>query len=145
MERDKLIESVRREKKVYFLASKGGKLIGKDFPRLKRSQIDHSILRNELRARLDYPDTWRNEVQIKINGETAIIADAVFSRAGRIYFVEIDNRATMQSNISKIKKYAEIMRGLNRPAVLIWYTLYESRKSKLREACEKHNVNCEIY
>lgn len=145
MERDKLIESVRREKKVYFLASKGGKLIGKDSPRLKRSQIDHSILRNELRARLDYPETWRNEVPIKINGETAIIADAVFSRAGCIYFVEIDNRATMQSNISKIKKYAEIMRGLNRPAVLIWYTLYESRKSKLREACKKHNVNCEIY
>lgn len=145
MECDKLIDSVRRESKVYFLANKGSDLIGKENPRLKRSQIDHAVLRNELRAILNFPQDWRNEVPIKINEKIIVVADAVFTRNNRIYFVEIDNRANMQTNNTKIKKYADIIRNLNKPATLVWYTLIESRKIKLRESCEKHGVNCEIY
>src|SRR5690625_3733717 len=81
MENDKLVGSLRRESKVYYLAGKGGDLIGKDNPRLKRSQVDHAIMRNELRARLGNPKDWRNEVPIKLNGEVVVIADAVYSGA----------------------------------------------------------------
>lgn len=145
MECDKLIDSVRRESKVYFLANKGGDLIGKENPRLKRSQIDHAVLRNELRAILNFPKDWRNEVPIKINGKVIVVADAVFTLNNRIYFVEIDNRANMQTNNTKIKKYADIIRNLNNPATLVWYTLIESRKKKLRDTCEKYGINCELY
>lgn len=145
MEQDRLIGSIRRESKVYYLAGKGGDLIGKDNPRLKRSQIDHAVLRNELRARLGYPKDWRNEVPIKINGEVVVVADAVYSEGGRLYFVEIDNQTSMQTNNSKIKRYAKIVRNLNQSATLGWYTLVESRKRKLRENSEKAGINCRIY
>ena len=98
MEQDRLVASVRRESKVYYLAGKGGDLIGKNNPRLKRSQIDHAVLRNELRAKLGYPKDWRNEVPIKINGKTIVVADAVYTEGSRLYFVEIDNQTSMQSN-----------------------------------------------
>lgn len=140
-----MVASVRRESKVYYLAGKGGDLIGKNNPRLKRSQIDHAVLRNELRAKLGYPKDWRNEVPIKINGKTIVVADAVYTEGGRLYFVEIDNQTSMQANNSKIKRYAEIVRSLNRPATLGWYTLVESRKTKLRENTEKAGINCRIY
>ena len=145
MERDKLIESIRRERKVYFIAHKGGQLIGKDNPRLKRSQIDHAIMRNDLYTQLGCPADWRNEVPIKINGKNLLVADAVFTNNGRFYFIEIDNKTSMQTNNAKIRRYAEIIRNLNRPATLVWYALIESRKKKLRESCEKYGINYEIY
>lgn len=145
MENDKLVGSLRRESKVYYLAGKGGDLIGKDNPRLKRSQIDHAIMRNELRARLGNPKDWRNEVPIKLNGEVVVVSDAVYSEGGRLYFVEIDNQTSMQTNNSKIKRYTKVVRALDRPATLGWYTLVESRKTKLRENTEKAGINCRIY
>src|SRR5690625_1026639 len=145
MENDKLVGSLRRESKVYYLAGKGGDLIGKDNPRLKRSQIDHAVMRNELRARLGYPKDWCNEVPIKINGEVIVIADAVYSEGGRLYFVEIDNQTSMQTNNSKIKRYAKIVRNLKQSATLGWYTMVESRKRKLRENTEKAGIHCHIY
>lgn len=145
MEQDRLIGSIRRESKVYYLAGKGGDLIGRDNPRLKRSQIDHAVMRNELRARLGYPKDWRNEVPIKISGEVVVVADAVYSEGGRLYFVEIDNQTSMQTNNSKIKRYAKIVRNLKQSATLGWYTLVESRKRKLRENTEKAGINCRIY
>ncbi len=137
--------SIRRESKVYYLAGKGGDLIGKNNPRLKRSQIDHAVMRNELRALLGYPRDWRNEVPIKINGEVIVVSDAVYSEGGRLHFVEIDNQTSMQTNNSKIKRYAKIFRNLNQPATLGWYTLIESRKKKLRENTEKAGIDCRIY
>jgi len=145
MERDKLIDSVRRESKVYFIAHKGGDLIARDNPRLKRSQIDHAIMRNELRARLGNPKDWRNEVPIKIDGKVIIVADAVYTVNNWIYFVEVDNRTSMQTNNSKIKRYAKVVKNLKQPAALVWYTLIESRKKKLKENTEKAGLNCRVY
>lgn len=145
MERDNLIDSVRRDRKIYFLSRRGSDLIGVEKQRLKQAQIDHAIMRNELRSKLNYPKDWRNEVPIKINGEVFVVADAVYSEGGRIYFVEIDNKMSMQSNNHKIKRYAEIIHGLNRPATLGWYTLVESRKEKLRENCAKAGIDCRIF
>jgi len=145
MESDKLIASLRREKKVYYVIYKGSDFIGRNNPRLKQLEIDHALLRNDLYIRLGCPKDWRKEVPININGEKALVADAVFTKGNVIYFVEVDNRTSMQTNNSKIKKYAKVFRGLNRPATLVWYTLIKSRKDKLRDNCERAGVSCRIY
>ena len=145
MESDKLIASLRREKKVYYVIYKGSDFIGRNNPRLKQLEIDHALLRNDLYIRLGCPKDWRKEVPININGEKALVADAVFTKGNVIYFVEVDNRTSMQTNNSKIKRYAEVFNGLNRPATLVWYTLINSRKVKLRKTCEMVGVNCRIF
>src|SRR5690625_1850972 len=127
------------------MASRGGDLIGKENPRLMQSQIDHAVMRNDLRAKLGYPSDWKNEVPIKLNGEKIVIADAVYTHNRRIYFVEIDNRTSMQTNNSKIKRYAKVLPNLQKPATLVWYTLSKSRKKKLRENSEKSGLDCRVY
>lgn len=145
MESDRLIGSVRRESKVYYLAGKGGDLIGRENPRLKRSQIDHAVLRNDLYLRLGLPANWKKEVEIKLNSNKVLVADAAFTEGDRMYFIEIDVNSSMQANNSKIKRYAEIVRNLNCPSTIIWYTLIEARKKILRENCVKVGVDCRIY
>lgn len=145
MESDNLIGSLRREKKVYYIAYKGSDLIDRNNPRLKRSEIDHAILRNDLYMRLGCPKDWRKEVPININGEKTLVADAVFTKGDRICFVEVDNKTAMRTNVTKIKKYAKVFNGLNRPSTLVWHTLIDSRKDKLRKICEEYGVDCEVY
>src|SRR5699024_11804078 len=67
LEEDKLIKSVRRNKKIYFVTNKGNDLIGKGNTRLKRSEIDHSLMRNDLYIKLGMPDSWKKESRIIIN------------------------------------------------------------------------------
>src|SRR5690625_4021360 len=110
MESDKLIASLRREKKVYYVINKGSDFIGRNNPRLKQSEIEHALLRNNLYICLGCPKDWRKEVPININGEKALVADAVFTEGNVIYFVEVDNRTSMQTNYSKIRRYAEVDR-----------------------------------
>lgn len=141
MEKDKLVDSIRLGCKVYFNTRKGSDLIGRSNPRLKRSEVEHSLLRNDAYALLGYPRNWRKEVPIKKNGELFVRADAVYSKDGRIYFVEIDNRATMQTNIAKIKRYSIVFTSLRADAVLVWYTLVNARKKRLAKACDKLGVN----
>lgn len=145
LECDKLITSTMRDRKVYYITQKGGDFIARDNPKLLRSQIDHSIMRNSLQKLLGYPSDWKAEVPIKIDGEVVLTSDAVYTKGGRIYFVEVDNRTSMQSNNAKIKRYANITKSLGRPATLVWYTLVESRKDKLRENTEKAGIDCRIY
>src|SRR5690625_856923 len=144
MEKDRLIDSVRHGCKVYFNTRKGSDLIGRSNPRLKRSEVEHSLLRNDAYALLGYPRNWRKEVPIKKNGELFVRADAVYSKDGRIYFVEIDNRATMQTNIAKIKRYSTVFTSLRADATLVWYTLVNARKKRLAETCDKFGINYRI-
>src|SRR5690625_1040176 len=90
MEKDKLINSVRYEKKIYYLSNRGGERIGKSNPRIKRNQIQHTLMRNDLYIKLGMPKSWKKEAPIVINDEIVLISDARFKRGNQYHFVEID-------------------------------------------------------
>src|SRR5690606_6612046 len=107
MEKDKLIDSVRYEKKIYYLSNKGKQQIGSSQGELKKSQIIHVLMRNDLYIRLGMPKEWYKERLVKW-GDNKLIPDATFKQKGEFHFVEIDNRQTMKTNEDKIKKYKEL-------------------------------------
>src|SRR5699024_7435835 len=108
LEKDKLIKSVRYEKKIYYLSNRGSDKIGKTGTNLKKSWITHTLMRNDLYIKLGMPNTWQKEIPINKNDAVFIIPDAMFKLNGEFYFVEIDNTQTMKTNIEKIKKYKEL-------------------------------------
>lgn len=148
MERDKLLTAVRYEKKIYYLTNRGKERVGSTKGKLKRENITHTLMRNDLYIKLNTPKDWRTEVPITFNDET-LIPDAMYENQGILTFVEIDNVQTMKTNCEKIKKYKELSRVIfhkkRHHPVLIWYSLSEIRKEKLRIACEKYGVKYKIY
>lgn len=68
---------------------------------------------------------------------------------GKYYFAEVDNVQTMRTNIDKIKKYEELFEIIYQQKkhypTLIWYTLSDVRKEKLRKECERQGINYKIY
>ncbi|ALX50487.1 hypothetical protein AOX59_18980 [Lentibacillus amyloliquefaciens] len=149
MERDRLISSIRKEQKIYYLTNTGKQQIGSSQAELKQSWVTHVLMRNDLYIELGMPGDWRKEVPAKINGEMLLIPDAMFTRNGESHFVEIDNKQKMQTNIEKIKKYKKLSDAvfgqLNHTPTLIWYSLSDIRKEKLKSACERYGVKFKIY
>ena len=149
MERDRLLLSVRTEQKVYYLSNKGKERIGSNQAELKKNKIVHTLMRNDLYIILGMPSDWRNEKPIKLNGEVFLIPDATFKNKGEFHFVEIDNKQTMRTNTDKIKKYKDLSKVIfdnyNHTPTLIWYTLSDVRKKKLKEVCETLGVKFRIY
>ena len=143
LEKRKLINSVRYEKKIYYLSNKGSERIGKGGVNLKKSWIQHTLMRNDLFIKLGQPEGWKKEVPIYNGDEVYLIPDAMFKKNGVYHFVEIDNTQTMKTNIEKIKKYKQLK--FKHEPVLIWYSLSDIRKEKLRLACEKAGIKFEIY
>lgn len=149
MEKDKLINSVRHDKKIYYLSSRGGERIGTSYIRLKRNQIEHNLMRNDLYIKLNMPESWKKEAPIVINGDVVLISDARFKSQGQHHFVEVDNKQSMRANYDKIKKYKEVFKMIYRQhkyhPTLIWYTLSDLRKDKLEQACRKAGIKYQIY
>ena len=148
MEKEKLINAVRYEKKIYYLSNKGKQQIGSHQGELKKSQIIHALMRNDLYIRLGMPKEWYKERPVKW-GDNKLIPDVTFKRNGEFHFVEIDNRQTMKTNEEKIKKYKElshvIFQQYNHRPTIIWYSLSEVRKKKLKQLCEKYSIKYRIY
>ena len=148
MERDKLLLSVRYERKIYYLSNRGKERIGSNQCKLKRDKIKHTLMRNDMYIKLGMPSDWKKEYPIKFGNET-IIADAMYRENGVFHFVEVDNVQAMKTNYEKIKKYRElstlIKKQYNHVPVLIWYTLSETRKVKLHDACVKNGLKFKIY
>src|SRR5690606_2159831 len=148
MEKDKLINSVRYEKKIYYLSNKGKQQIGSNQGELKKSQIIHALMRNDLYIRLGMPKEWHKERPVKW-GDNKLIPDVTFKQRGEFHFVEIDNKQTMKTNEEKIKKYKElshvIFQQYNHRPTIIWYSLSEVRKKKLKQLCEKYSIKYRIY
>lgn len=149
MERGQLISSVRREKKIYFLTNRGSDRVCRTKTRLKKSQITHTLMRNDLYIQLGMPSSWKKEIPIRKNEEIIIIPDAMFKKNNKFYFVEIDNKQSMRTNNDKIKKYKVlselIYNQFQHYPTLIWYTLSDIRKKRLRETCEKEGIKNIIY
>ena len=149
MEKDRLISSIRTEHKIYFLSNRGKELIGSNQGELNKKLIVHTLMRNDLYIRLGMPKDWIKEKPIKLDGEVFLIPDASFNKNGKLHFVEIDNKQTMKTNIEKIKKYKElsgvIFEQFNHMPTLIWYTLSEVRKEKIKETCTKAGLRFVVY
>lgn len=148
MEKDKSIASIRQEFKVYYLSNRGKNRIGSNQTELKKSLIKHTLMRNDLYIKLGMPSDWKIETPITW-GENKLIPDALYMKKGEFQFIEIDNTQTMQTNVDKIKKYKELSKVIfgqhKHTPTLIWYTLSDIRKRKLKESCEKTGVKYKIY
>lgn len=148
MEKDRIISSVRREKKIYYLSNRGKEQIGSNQSSLKRNKINHTLMANDLYIHLGMPNTWKRESKATFNDEV-IISDAMYINHGKYVFVEIDNVQTMRTNIDKIKKYERLFNIIyNQQKIkptLIWYTLSDVRKEKLSAACRKSNIEYKVY
>src|SRR5690625_5255195 len=148
MEKDRTLLSVRHEQKIYYLSNRGKERIGSNQSRLKRNKIKHTLMRNDLYIKLGLPSTWKSEVPINVNGKTLLIADAMYTKGKKYYFVEIDNVQTMRTNYDKIKKYKQLFDMIceqGKYPILIWYTQSKTRKEKLEKSCKKNGVNYQIY
>src|SRR5690625_6050284 len=99
-------------------------------------------MRNDLYIKLGMPASWKKEVPVNFNNET-LIPDAMYMENGKYMFVEIDNVQTMRTNYDNIKKYKElskiIFKQYSHHPTLIWYSLSNVRKEKLKKACEKQD------
>lgn len=150
MEKDKLISSIRTERKIYFLSNEGKNMIGSTQGDLKKSMIDHTLMRNELYIKLGMPKNWRKEVPIKFNGiEKYLIPDAMYNQGNHFTFIEIDNKQAMPTNIDKIKKYSEFFKEMyeqyGEHPTLIWRVNSDAKGKRLAAECGEREVSYKIY
>lgn len=148
MEKEGLIKSVRYETKVYYISNKGKQQIGGNKKELNKSQIVHCLMRNDLFIKLGMPKGWIKEQPITWDGKR-LIPDATYKNTGEFHFVEIDHRQVMATNVEKIKKYKDlsnlIAMNYNHKPTVIWYSLSETRKKRLKAECEKAGIKFIIY
>lgn len=150
IEKEGTIKSFRYERKIYFLSNQGKEQIGSSQEDLKKSQITHALMRNDLYIKMGMPAYWQKEVPIRFNEvDNFLISDATFNEGNKFFFVEIDNKQTMRTNSDKIERYGRFFKAMyqhyGEHPTLIWYTLSEVKKNKLSEACKKAGIKFSIY
>ena len=126
--------SFREGENIYYLNQEGRERVSSKKVRKKTLQARHFLMRNDVYIAYNQPATWKNEVRIKAGDDLVLIADAMFERSGRYYFVEVDHTQKMNQNRSKIEKYKKIKQ--NNDFTLIWITLTEYRRKQLISLCE---------
>jgi Replication-relaxation len=146
------LNHTRMHENIYYLSKKGRDYVGTDRVIKKTMQMEHKLMRNDVRIYYDYPADWRNEVEQKmtIGGKKkSIVADAVFTLDGTMYFVEIDNEQKMINNKRKIDFYKDFFRlageKLNKECVLIFYTNTELRRKQLYDYGQQQDVTIGVF
>lgn len=155
---EEYLHVVRSNQKVVYLNKEGRQLIGSENEIKKSILFDHMLLANDAYIHYGCPFDWKREypidfaqepeynfgIQIKglnVVKKKTIIPDAVFSRNGYVYLVEIDNTRSMQDNRKKIKNYveswSEIRTHFKSNPKLCIFTLSEKRKQEFKKLCEK--------
>lgn len=133
MEKMGYIKSVRLDKKIYYVNT-----------RLKKKEVQHILMRNDIYIMYNMPSSWQKEVPLRQNREILLIPDAMFKKNNEYCFVEVDYMQQMKVNYEKIEKYKEVSRMIFRQykhhPTLIFYTLSESRKDKIRKYSNKIGV-----
>lgn len=124
---------------IYYLSALGREYVDCDKIRKKTNQVQHIITRNQFWLFYKCPRDWRNEVKIS-DGQTTVIADAVFASNGFMHFLEVDRLQQMKENRKKIERYRKLMDSLVKqfgyyPSI-IWVTTTEHRKKQLEKASE---------
>jgi hypothetical protein len=109
-------------------------------------------MRNDIWLHYYSPASWRIEEGMKfMDGlrEVWLVPDATFSLKGQYHFVEVDRTQKMMENRKKIELYSKlnplIKKQFGYEPVLVFYTISELRKNKLKEYCKELNVSCIIY
>ncbi|WEG14023.1 replication-relaxation family protein [Pullulanibacillus sp. KACC 23026] len=121
--------------KVYYLNQEGCSFVNSKKTRHKNQNIDHVLLRNQFYIYTGKPDSWRNEVKVKL-GALTIIPDAMFNDGTFDVFLEVDMQQTMQENANKVARYKRLKQFTKKPFMLVFVTDLESRRQKLIKLCE---------
>lgn len=149
MESEKLINSVRREQKIYYLTKKGRQYVGssKDVP--GKQVIEHILMRNQLYIRLGCPGTWRTErpISLKDSG-VRIVPDAMYNVKNLYYFIEVDRSQPMSENRKKIDQYTILkdafLQQFGEEPILLFYVMTDNRKKAIN-AYAHGKIRCKIY
>lgn len=131
---------------IYYLSQAGRAYVDCQKVRKKGSHVKHIVMRNQFWLFYNCPKDWQNEVKIS-NGNCSVVTDAMFTRNGFKYFLEVDNLQTMKANRDKITRYKDLMTSLLQQfgyiPTLVWLTTTELRKKQLEEACR--GLKCLVY
>lgn len=137
--------------KVFYLNKNGREQVGCSVVRKKTQNVRHFLIRNDYFIHVGCPDTWKNEIKITHEpSNVTVVCDAVYSKNGRDYLVEIDHLQAMAKNRRKVHKYRCLFESgaFRRPTYLIWITTTEYRRRLLLDLCHGLNVrvflDCEI-
>ncbi|MGP9043317.1 replication-relaxation family protein [Cytobacillus kochii] len=155
---EEYLNIVRSNQKIVYLNKDGRNLIGSDKEVKKSVLFDHMLLCNQAYVHYNCPLDWKREYVIEISQEPeysfgiqikgltvvnkqTLIPDAVFSRNGYVYLIEIDNTRSMQDNRKKISKYREMWPEIGKhfglmPKLCI-FTFSDQRKREFEQLCNK--------
>lgn len=133
------------KEKVYYLNKCGRSLIGSDKDVKKTSNLEHTLLRNNVYLHLNCPIDWCNESVLEYEVEQAnsygiimkglsvatkckMVADAVYTRNGYTHIVEIDNVRDMKDNRKKLQSYVDCFKYIDTPRLEIFTTTLDRKR-----------------
>lgn len=139
------LNTVRLGENVYYLNAVGRERVGATKVLKKTHQITHHLMRNSLYLAHGCPSTWKNEVKLAVRNEVTVIADALFTMAGRYFICEVDNAQKMNENKVKIAKHRRLIElaVFEKPPKFVWITTTEYRRKQLAKLCE--GLDAKIY
>jgi len=143
----------RLHENVYYLSKQGRDYVGSTEIINKSAQLEHKLMRNDVRIYYGCPPGWKNEAEVVIKTrdlkEVKMIADASFEMQGTTFIVEIDNKQSMANNYKKIDFYARafpvLERSNRKDLVLLFYTNTEFRKQKIDSYCKDKNITAWVF
>ena len=134
---------------IYHLNKNGRDRIDSKKVRKKTNQVTHFLMRNEVYILYGCPKQWALEQPVEIPGVIKVVPDATFILGDRWFFVEVDNKQSLQKNRDKIARYKKMKETQAFQTQygyfpkLIWMAATEARKRKLKTLCE--GLDCEFY
>lgn len=142
----------REGEAVYYLNQKGREITGCEKEYKWTEQVEHYLMRNDLYIHFGCPKDWNPEQKIKFQvrdqlrlTEKIITTDVVFTKDGKYYLVEVDRKQSMTENKKKIRQYAELQNAMRQKfgnPVIVFYTVSNLRKERLKQWCHEYGLNC---
>lgn len=103
--------------------------------RHKNQNVDHVLLRNQFYIYSGKPESWKNEIRVKVN-DFIIIPDAMYNDGAQDVFLEVDINQTMKENAEKIARYKRLRKLSGRSFLVVFVTDIESRRRRLKSLCD---------
>jgi len=125
---------------IYYLNKNGREYVGCDKIRKRGGHVAHTIMRNDAWLFYGCPSDWKNEVKVS-DGNSHVVTDAMFMKALRYHFLEVDRTQPMKENKLKIARYKELERNglikekLGHFPTIVFITTTELRRKQIIEAC----------
>lgn len=137
------LNSFQDVEKIYYLNKAGRARTGATKVINKTVQYKHTLMKNDIYLFFSCKELiWRDEFTINCDVEGSFVADACFIINGQYYFLEVDHKQKMSTNIHKLNRYFRFMKTErwqknNKSGtfpILLFYTASENRKVQLQEA-----------